>query len=136
LDYKYTGQAAYMAQSIMNDFLGPEGTDYESLKQRYNHYFGSIRKSVPKERLLEFQLKDGYEPLAEFLEVPVPKEIFGEKEITKPFPRINETSIYDDRIRVLYRETIKRLATKYIAPPVGLGALALGAWTLLAKFHQ
>lgn len=41
-------------------------------KDAYRHYYRDIRELVPKERLLEFNLKDGWEPLCKFLEKPVP----------------------------------------------------------------
>ena len=39
-----------------------------------------IRGLVPKERLLEWAVEDGWEPLCEFLDKPVPNE---------PFPHVN-----------------------------------------------
>jgi hypothetical protein len=39
-----------------------------------------VRNHVPKDRFLEFSVKDGWEPLCEFLGVPVPDE---------PFPWVN-----------------------------------------------
>lgn len=39
-----------------------------------------VRNLVPKERLLEWAIEDGWEPLCEFLGKPVPNE---------PFPHVN-----------------------------------------------
>lgn len=44
-------------------------------KDAYRHYYRDIREMVPKERLLEFQLKDGWEPLCKFLGKPVPVSV-------------------------------------------------------------
>lgn len=41
-----------------------------------------VRASVPSEKLLEWNVQDGYEPLCKFLDVPIPDE---------PFPHINDT---------------------------------------------
>ena len=133
LDYKETGQSAYMAQDIMNAFLGPQEDEYDNVKVRYSQYFDSIRQSVPKERLLEFNLRDGYEPLCEFLAVEVPKGNVDGKEVTKAFPYINETSDYQDRMKVLYQRTAKRVLANYIAKPLGLSALALGVRSLVMR---
>ncbi|KAI0451112.1 hypothetical protein F5B21DRAFT_488213 [Xylaria acuta] len=45
-----------------------------------------VRSLVPKERLLEMDLNDGWEPLCKFLGVPVPDE---------PFPRANDAKAAD-----------------------------------------
>ena len=136
LDMKETGQSAYMAQDIMNAFLGPQEDDYDNVKVRYSQYFDKIRQTVPQDRLLEFNLKDGYEPLCQFLDVPVPKEMLdGEKVITKAFPYINETSDYQDRMKVLYQRTAKRVLANYVAKPLGLGALAMGVRSMVSRFR-
>ena len=46
----------------------------------------SVRETIAPERLLVFEVKQGWEPLCEFLDVPVPA---GE-----PFPRVNDTSAF------------------------------------------
>ncbi|KAI1270261.1 hypothetical protein F5Y18DRAFT_8648 [Xylariaceae sp. FL1019] len=50
-------------------------------RRAYDAYFKQVREMVPKERLLEYKLGDGWEPLCNFLEVPVPDV---------PFPRTND----------------------------------------------
>lgn len=42
-----------------------------------------IISRIPKERLLVFQVQEGWKPLCEFLDVPIPDE---------PFPRLNDTA--------------------------------------------
>lgn len=41
-------------------------------KNAYQHHYRDVRAMVPKERLLSFDLKDGWEPLCKFLGKPVP----------------------------------------------------------------
>lgn len=135
LDMKETGQSAYMALDIMNAFLGPQEDDYDNVKVRYSQYYDKIRQTVPQDRLLEFSLKDGYEPLCEFLDVSVPKDVVEGKEVTKAFPHINETSDYQDRMKVLYQRTAKRVLANYVAKPLGLGALAMGLRSMVSRFR-
>ncbi|KAI0547953.1 hypothetical protein F4679DRAFT_340767 [Xylaria curta] len=45
-----------------------------------------VRSLVPKDQLLEMDLKDGWEPLCKFLKVPIPSE---------PFPRANDAKAAD-----------------------------------------
>lgn len=54
-------------------------------KQIYLEHNAKIRSLVPKERLLEFNVKQGWGPLCEFLGVPVPDI---------PFPRVNDTKAW------------------------------------------
>ena len=49
----------------------------------------AVRETVPSERLLVFDLKQGWEPLCTFLEVPVPD---GD-----PFPHVNDTAAFGER---------------------------------------
>ena len=49
----------------------------------YDAHNEHIRQLVPRAQLLEHDVRDGWGPLAGFLEVPVPAE---------PYPRLNETS--------------------------------------------
>jgi len=47
----------------------------------YQKHIQYVIEMVPQERLLQFNVKDGWEPLCKFLNEPVPKEAF---------PRLNE----------------------------------------------
>ena len=67
--------------------LGPRGafqgakTDDEK-KVKFNDWNQSVIDYVPKERLLVYQVKEGWKPLCEFLKVSIP-------ELT--FPYLNKT---------------------------------------------
>ncbi|KAI1331105.1 hypothetical protein F5Y16DRAFT_408219 [Xylariaceae sp. FL0255] len=50
-------------------------------------YMDMVRSAVPKDRLLEFELSQGWEPLCKFLNVPVPNE---------PFPRANDAAAAEE----------------------------------------
>ena len=47
---------------------------------RFNRRNDEIREAIPANRLLVYEVKQGWEPLCEFLDLPVPD---------KPFPRVN-----------------------------------------------
>lgn len=49
----------------------------------YENHMRAVTKMVPAERLLQFRVTEGWIPICEFLEVPVPNE---------PFPKKNERS--------------------------------------------
>jgi len=69
---------ATMDELLKNRVFG--GIDRESSIEAYRRNNEAVRATVPTEKLLIFTPPDGWEPLCNFLEVPVP---------AKPFPRSN-----------------------------------------------
>lgn len=59
-------------------------------KDYYRDHYATIRAAAPKDRLLEYRLGDGWEPLCEFLGMDVPDV---------PFPRINERADQEERMK-------------------------------------
>ena len=55
----------------------------------FNAHIEAVKAAIPADRLLVYQVKDGWGPLCEFLGVPVPDE---------PFPRTNDRGEFWDRI--------------------------------------
>jgi hypothetical protein len=60
--------------------FGKNLEDKKAVIKKYNEYNNSVIKTVPKEKLLVYQPGDGWEPLCNFLRVPVP---------AMPFPKSN-----------------------------------------------
>ena len=54
----------------------------ESATDFFNSHVDEVKKHVPEEKLLVFEVKEGWEPLCKFLGLPVPN---------MPFPRTNDT---------------------------------------------
>ena len=65
---------------------GPKATE-----DFYNRWNAEVRRHVPKDRLLEFSVKEGWEPLCKFLNVPHPG-----KDVA--FPRLNDQAEFRARI--------------------------------------
>jgi len=55
----------------------------ETAVQFYNDHVNEVKSHVPADRLLVWEVKEGWGPLANFLDVPVPEG---------PFPRVNDTA--------------------------------------------
>lgn len=62
--------------------------------QRYSAYIEEVKAAVPPERLLVFQVTEGWGPLCRFLGVPEPSE---------PFPNVNDRQAIKQTIRNLIR---------------------------------
>lgn len=63
--------------------------DKDHLIQRFNEHVEEVKNSIPESRLLVFQVKEGWKPLCEFLDAPLPDA---------PFPHINDTEATKDII--------------------------------------
>ena len=64
-----------------------------SKKKAYRKHLAYVRSIVPKNRLLIWNIKDGWKPLCDFLDKPIPSE---------KFPHLNKTgdgflaSVFED----------------------------------------
>jgi hypothetical protein len=54
----------------------PPGLDREGLMKAFVAHNAAVKATVPPAQLLEFQVKQGWEPLCRFLDVPAPAEAF------------------------------------------------------------
>jgi hypothetical protein len=62
--------------------------------QRFHDHTEEVRQHVPPEKLLVFQVQEGWEPLCAFLDVPVPGV---------PFPHVNDREMILRRFKLLQR---------------------------------
>ncbi len=76
----------------------------------FNRHIEHVRSTCPPERLLVFNVAEGWEPLCEFLQVPVPD---------RPFPHLNDTK--ETRRAV----TFVRWGTRAAPAVVGAGLASL-----------
>ena len=63
--------------------------DPESMIATMRRHNEAVERSIPADRLLVWNVSEGWEPLCEFLELPVP---------TEPFPRANDRKAFLNRI--------------------------------------
>lgn len=85
----------------------PKYSSSEAIKL-YNHRIEQVKSKIPKENLLIFNVKEGWEPLCKFLGVPVPNE---------PFPNVNDRKNFLQKTR--YRELCG-----YAIMTIGAGIIA------------
>ena len=65
--------------------------------QVFKEHIEEVKRTVPEERLLIFKAKDGWEPLCEFLDVPVP--------VNTPYPHKNDGALIRQLLK--YRPLLK-----------------------------
>ncbi|KAJ9199299.1 hypothetical protein DTO166G4_9112 [Paecilomyces variotii] len=85
-------------------------------KQVYLDHVAEVRSLVPPERLLEYNINDGWGPLCEFL---------GEEVPDTPFPRGNDMSNFYTRCRTRNRRQMMNAALQAVVN--GTAVLAAGA---------
>jgi Sulfotransferase domain len=104
---------AFRRFGVMLDRLVWQGTFHGRFEDKpfaidvFNRHTAQVRQSVPPGQLLVYEVREGWEPLCKFLEVPVPDG--------KPFPHLNDAAEF--------RARIKRISL--IFHMIGLGAVAL-----------
>jgi len=86
---KIPGTSFYIQKKIHNEtILGPNGMfkghkNEKNIKDEFVKWNESVIEYVPKDRLLVYEIKDGWEPLCNFLNLPVPNMPFFHKNKTK-----------------------------------------------------
>lgn len=78
-----------MASEVITKTGFPLGLERDELVQAFITHNEAVKKAIPTRQLLEFEVKDGWQPLCDFLEVPVP---------TIDFPRTNHREEFWDRV--------------------------------------
>lgn len=73
---------------LWNGIFGGRVHDREHAIALFNRHIEQVKERVPRERLLVYEVKEGWEPLCAFLGVPVPDE---------EFPRLNDTGAFNER---------------------------------------
>jgi len=88
-------QAARIFQMQQNviwqgDFQG-QFADKDYAIAAFNQHIEAVKQAVPPEKLLIYQVQEGWGPLCQFLEVPVPAD--------QPFPHLNDTAEFRRIVR-------------------------------------
>ena len=72
------------------DLFGAVSGGQEAAVQFYQEHVEEVKRHVPSDKLLVFEVKQGWRPLCDFLNVPIPEN---------PFPRVNDTEAMNDARR-------------------------------------
>jgi hypothetical protein len=91
VDAKWNGYLEMMREMWEQSGLIDAGTDTtsESMKSAMERFNEEVQQNVPADRLLVWSVSDGWEPLCEFMELPVPDT---------PFPHLNDSKEFGERI--------------------------------------
>jgi hypothetical protein len=114
----------YTGYQWIRDQVGASNLQQARVNPRgvYRKHYADIRRTIPKERVLEYELGSGWGPLCKFLDKDVPDV---------PFPHLNE----GQTISLVFKEMAQRAVTNSLwnmATVLGVGAVIAGfAWSFL-----
>ena len=87
-----------MIDAMMANRFTPDLTDKDACIAAFNRHNEEVRRLAPKNRFLEWQAGDGWEPLCRALNLPIPDE---------PFPHVNTKDEFLERIRAREAEAAR-----------------------------
>lgn len=93
-------------------------------RKMYRDHYDSVRKNTPKERLLEYKLGDGWEPLCHFL---------GKEAPDVEFPKVNDGDHMKEHMTLMARRSTRTVflrVGKWLAPML---IVALGYWLMKTR---
>jgi hypothetical protein len=86
---------ARMAMKVIGDLFERRMHDKDRLIEVFEQHNATVQRVIPPERLLVYQVTEGWAPLCGFLGVPVPDA---------PMPQANSTEEFQTRIADMVRE--------------------------------
>ncbi|ORY08588.1 P-loop containing nucleoside triphosphate hydrolase protein [Clohesyomyces aquaticus] len=81
LDKEFWAKYVPFLERSLDFWTNGDRYNRDALRQGFHNHYKHVREISPKERTLEFNLRDGWAPLCEFLGKEIPDE---------PFPFVNE----------------------------------------------
>jgi hypothetical protein len=70
-----------MCAGVISKTGFPDGLEADGLMRAFTAHNEAVKAAIPAKQLLVYQVKEGWEPLCAFLDMPVPSD---------PFPRTND----------------------------------------------
>jgi hypothetical protein len=89
-DDSVTAGLGMLRAIVWQGTFGGRFADREHAVRVFTEHNAAVRREIPADRLLEFDVAQGWQPLCDFLGVPVPDE---------PFPWVNDSATFQARIR-------------------------------------
>jgi hypothetical protein len=82
IEFLATSAASDFMDATINSYFDGRMHDKDHLIKRYREHIAAVQTAIPAERLLSFDVKEGWAPLCAFLDKPIPEQ---------PFPHINDS---------------------------------------------
>ena len=99
-------------KAIFEQTYGRSVSTREDAYKVYDAHHAWLEETVPKDKLLYFSVKEGWEPLCKALDVPVPDQ---------PFPRLNDAKSYEAVFKGFAIKGLIRWAMVFAVLALGTG---------------
>jgi sulfotransferase family protein len=103
-------------QRLAREHEGGQFTNRDEAIAAYEQHVADVRAAVPSDRLLVFNVRDGWDPLCSFLDVPEP---------AGPFPRANDRATFRRRHR---NALVRMIARRAVAATAAGAAVIFVIW--------
>lgn len=126
LDPWYVGPIRDVHLRWAKDWMGVNSADEMRMvaKEKYREHYELIRRIVPRERLLEYKLGSGWEPLCDFLGKEVPDV---------EFPTVNDTASMHERVSIIVGRGIRNVLTRVL---LWTGPLIIAVLLIATKYRE
>lgn len=85
----FSKRFALLTKEMRNQWPKDENSK-EDFVEYFNNYVENVKNKCPSDKLLVFNVKEGWEPLCKFLNVPIPKQDFPRVNDMASFKRMNK----------------------------------------------
>ena len=114
--YLFLFQVAYefswaVPEPLDQCMFGSIKSGREESARFFKEWVEEVKRTVPPEKLLVFEVSQGWAPLCEFLGLPPPD---------RPFPRVNDTASMQKKVRLLQWTAWAVIVVLPIALAVGI----------------
>ncbi|KAL4722161.1 hypothetical protein ACLX1H_010936 [Fusarium chlamydosporum] len=102
LDRSYIQKIGKVHKSVVAGWGGIRSRKDAEAKARdnYRKHYALVRRVTPPDRLLEFNLHQGWGPLCEFLDKEIPDS---------DFPRLNDSAWFDEKADILLKQSLRSI---------------------------
>jgi hypothetical protein len=118
-DAVFWGPYQSILSTIMSQWGSGDPRNREELKKYYQAHYQHVRSKVPRERLLEFESRDGWAPLCGFL---------GKKEPGGEYPRVNDAKSTVRLHAFLYYYRIVKMMKQPLLVAVAVAVGGAAVW--------
>ncbi|KAH7024572.1 P-loop containing nucleoside triphosphate hydrolase protein [Microdochium trichocladiopsis] len=121
IDLWFLGPVARVHHSWIRGWFGARTLEEmrSGARGHYRDYYAMVRRVTPPERLLEYELGSGWEPLCEFLGKPVPDV---------PFPKVNESAVMEGKFTSILARARRSIAYNFGVYVLPAAVAAGGTW--------
>ena len=125
LDPWYVGPIREVHRRWAKDWMGVSSEEDMRLKakEKYREHYELLRRTVSKDRLLEYQLERGWGPLCDFLGKDIPDV---------EFPRVNETASMHEKVSIIRRQGLANLLTRMV---LWVGPFIVAALLMMTRYR-